>query len=890
MRYPVLRLAYRALLCLIPRELRSTHAKEMERFFAETLDLETRRRGWYGYPFVLWGVLVDIVVCAVSVRLGSRVSSRTEVGGTKRRDRPGVGFLQDLYFSIRSLRKSLGFTLIATLTLALGIGSSIAIFSVVDVVLLRPLPFPEPENLYTVWETNLERGRPQSWVAPPTFVDWREQATSFAELSAISSGSATLTGGFQPEKISAVWASPNVFTLLGVRMHEGGVFPPEAERPGGGNWVVVSFGFWQRWFGEDSDAIGRTLTLDEKAFTVVGVLPRQFRFPEEADLWLPLTFESDQLSEGMRGARYLEVIARVRPDVTIERARAEMAAIAEVLGEEHSNNSGWSVSLVGLHENMVSEFRRSLTLLLLATGLVLLIACVNVVNLVLARASEHRRESAVRIALGATRWCLLRQSLVFHNLLALLGGLIGVVLASWATAPLIRIAPAELPRIEDVAIDTRIVLACLTLSVLVGSVLSLVSMWSSVESDPGLTLRSSQIGGPPVRHRVRRMLIVAEVGLSLVLLIGAGLLTRSFFRLQLVDPGFSTTGITTVSLSLPSSRYASGDQQTNLYREVVERLSERGEIQSIGATTNLPLSGSAMRFGFGIDDQPDAALNEQLSAEYHAVTPGYFRTMGIAMRNGRALDWRDDANEGPVVIINEAMARRFWPNEDPLGKRITVVSQGGPTSREIVGVVADVRHAGMATQPHIEVYVPLSQDPWAFVTFVVRATETTAVGQLFSGELAALDAALPIGVVLPIERHVSRWLAPLRFQALLVGLFATTALALAALGVYGVISYLVSLRANEIGVRMALGADTRHVFGSVVGQGVWLAGIGTLWGVATALWFTRHLSTLLFEVSPTDPFVFVSAPFLVLSVAVLACFLPARRAVAVDPVDALREV
>ena len=521
--------------------------------------------------------------------------------------------------------------------------------------------------------------------------------------------------------------------------------------------------------------------------------------------------------------------------------------------------------------------------------LVLVIACVNVVNLVLARTSDRRRERDVRLALGATRKRLFKESLVQHVALAVFAGLVGATAASWAIPKLVQLAPVDIPRVENVTIDGRVLLACLALSVSVGVVLSLVSALSSVGSDTSLTIRSAQVGGTRTRHRVRRLLIVTEVGLSLVLLIGAGLLLRSFVKLQQVDPGFSTSGVTTVSLSLPRSRYGSPVQQAAFYREIVDRMSERREIQSVGATTNLPLSGSAMSFGFSIDGRPEATLNEQLAAEYHAVTPGYFRTMGIQLRSGRAPSRQDDVANVPVVIVNETFAGRYWPNEDPLGKSITVVSQGGPTSREIVGVVADVRHAGLASLPRVEVYVPLSQDPWAFVTLVLRAPVETPVAPLVRAELAELDVGLPIGAVIPIEGLVSRWLAPLRFQMVLVGMFAVTALLLATLGIYGVISYVVSLRTNEIGVRMALGAHTGHVFGSVVGQGVWLATVGTVLGVVGAFWTTRYLSSQLFEVSTTDPLVFLSAPALVLFVALLGSSLPALRAVKVDPVEALRE-
>jgi predicted permease len=367
-------------------------------------------------------------------------------------------------------------------------------------------------------------------------------------------------------------------------------------------------------------------------------------------------------------------------------------------------------------------------------------------------------------------------------------------------------------------------------------------------------------------------------------------LLRSFVNLQEVDPGFATSGITTVSLSLPSSRYGSDPQRLTFFRELQERLSGRTEIQSVAATTNLPLSGSAMSFGFSIDGRPEVSFEEQLVAEYHVVTPGYFRTMGIRLLSGRDLNWQDDSEGSQVVVINQTFAERYWPNEDPLGESINLVSRGGPVSREVIGVVDDVRHAGLGSEPKVEVYVPLGQDAWEFTNFVVRATGELPVAELVRTEVAAMDAGLPLGVVVPIEQVVGRWLAPLRFQMVLVGLFAVTALGLAALGIYSVISYVVSLRTNEIGVRLALGAHSGRVFGSVVGQGLLIAAAGILLGVATALWMTKYLAGLLFEVSPKDPLVFVVAPVIVIAVAVLGSALPARRAVKVDPVEALREV
>jgi len=885
-KYPFARFVYRMLLRLTPRELRESYSEEMERLFVETLEMESERDGRFAHLRVVIGAVFDLL----SWTLGNRTRGGWRGSKPVRSPLGFDGLRRDAFYALRSLRHSPAFSAIAVLTLALGLGGSVAIFSVVDHVLLRPLPFPEPSELYTVWETNVERGRTKSLVSPPTFVDWKESAESFSQMSALSVAAPTLSGGDSPERISGMMASPNIFELLSVPMLLGGSFPSEADAPRGGNLVVLSFGLWQSRFGSRHDAIGQTLDLDDETYTVVGVLPSDFQFPQHADVWMPLTFQPDMLGEGMRGARYLEVIARLRQGVTEDQAKAEMSAIARSLGESHPNNAGWDASLVGLRENLVLEYRSALFLLLFATLMVLVIACVNVVNLVLVRAMDGKQEKAVRLALGATGWRLFRQSLVQHTMLAVLGGLVGALIASWAVPSLIRLAPAELPRIDDVVVDARVLATCVLASVAVGCVLGVVSSLTGTRVTPGIVVRANQIGGAPARQRNRRALMVLEVALSLVLLIGAGLLIRSFVKLQNVDPGFSTSGITTASISLPRSRYETGPQRASLFRDVIERLAQRQQVSFVGATTNLPLSGSAMSFGFSIDGRPDATLNEQLSAEYHAVTPGYFRTMGIALRAGRPFEWIDDRSAPQVVIVNETMARRYWPDEDPVGKRLTVVSQGGPTSREIVGVIADVRHGGLATLPRVEVYVPLSQDPWSFATLVVRAPEGIQVSDIVRADLASLDAALPLGSVLPIEGHVARWLAPLQFQSVIVALFAASALVLSALGIYGVISYIVSLSTNEIGVRMALGAHPMHVFGSVVGQGVGLAAGGTVLGVAGALLATRFLSGLLFEISPFDPVVFTAVPALVVAVALLACFLPARRAVRVDPVAALREV
>jgi putative ABC transport system permease protein len=778
---------------------------------------------------------------------------------------------------------------IAILTLALGIGVNTAIFSVANSVLLRPLPYPAPDGVLTVWESNIEKGASQSLVSPPTYYDLRKNTQTLSQVVAFSGHAFELTGGAQPERIDAILASPGVFPLLGVRLAEGNAFSPEADEPGRHRVVVLSFDFWQRQFGGDQNAIGSIITLDHETYRVTGVLPEDFWFPDEADLWAPLSFSPDELTEGMRGARYLQVLARLSPDASLEQARSEVTAVAKQLGELHPNNAGWSFELKSLHDHLVGEYRRPLLALMVAVGFVLCIACANVANLVLARSSERQREAAVRAALGASRLHLVREALTENMLLAIVGGIAGAIAAAWTIAPLVRLAPAAIPRIDEVALNAGVVVFCLSLSIVVGIVLTAISQFGAPAKieDEALRVSGANTGGR-ARLRMRSALIVVEVALSLVLLIGAGLMMRSFLTLNGVDPGFSTDGVMTASLSLPSTRYDTKEEQRAFYNDLLARLGDMSGVQAVGATTNLPMSGSSMNFGFAIEGVSEETVGSRLVAEYHASSPGYFRTMGIALR-GRPFRESDDESAPPIVIINESMARRFWPQHDVIGEQITVVSQNGPVSREIVGVVADVRHRGLASQPRWEVYVPFAQDPWSFVAVALRTTkDELSLGPIVRDQLALIDPSLPLNSLLPIERLVARWHAPLRFQLVLVSLFAGLALAMAALGIYGVISYVVSRRTNEIGIRIALGARLANVFSAVVSHGLGLAVGGITIGTVAALGLTRYLSSFLYEISVTDPLTFAGVAVLVAVVATAACFVPALRATRVDPVTALR--
>ena len=799
-----------------------------------------------------------------------------------------TSLIQDIKYAARRLRTRPRFTVPATLTLALGIGASTAIFSVANTVLLRPLPYQQPDRLFTVWESNRELGRSEYPVSPPTLIDIRRDNRVFSNVTAVASNSFELTGGRHPQQVSAVMASPEVFSMLGVAMISGSGFPADADEPGNDRVVVLSYAFWQRWFGAERGALGNTLELDGGNYRVIGVLPEDFWFPQSADLWAPLAFGPDQLSEGMRGARYLQVYARLQPSISIEQAQSELTALADQLGAVHPNNAGWTFELKSLSDHLLEEYRRPLFLLLAAVGFVLCIACANVVNLVLVRAAEGQRETVVRTALGATRWRLLRESLAENTMLALVGGSLGAVVAFWTVAPLTRLAPEGIPRLNEVGFDGGVIAFCLIVSLVVGLALTMVAtaQRSPDGADGALRVAGARTGDK-VTHRVRQTLIVAEVALSLVLLVGAGLMLQSHARLTRVDPGFVSHGVLTTSLSLPRARYATATDKVTFYSRLLESLSGLDGVESVAATTNLPMAGSTMRFGFSIDDRPETS--QQLRAEYHAASSDYFHTMGIALR-GRSFRLSDNSDAVPVVIINEAMARRFWPDSDPLGERITVVSQGGPVPREIVGVIADVRHAGLASQPRLEVYVPLAQDPWAFVDLVITTSrDDAAMAALLRDQLALLDAALPLNALQPMGRLIAEWLAPLRFQMVLIGTFATLALLMALMGMYGVISYVVSRRTKEIGIRMALGANRTDVFRGVVGRAAVLAVAGIVLGSIAASMLTRTLSAYLYEVSPTDPVTFSAIALLVLAVSAAACFVPAGRAAGVDPVEALRE-
>jgi predicted permease len=778
------------------------------------------------------------------------------------------------------------YTLLLVATLALGIGANATIFSFVNAVLLTPLPFPEPDRLVTLSEIRLDMGN-TAGVAPATLVDWQTQNRSFTDLASFERSGFVLQGAQFPERVSTLAASPTIFRLLGNGWRFGTGFPPELtpDEAAAQQMVVTSATFARRWWGDDTDPTGLTLLLNDAPYSVVGVLPDGFRFVEQADLWVPRTFSSDEMSEGMRGARYMHAIARLAPNVTLEMASRDMDGVAQRLGEQHPNSRGWGARVANLHDSLTADVRRPLYVMLVGVAFVLLIACGNAANLVLGRAAQARREWVVRTALGASGGRLLRTSIVEHIFISACAGLAGLLLTVWALPSIVALAPADMPQIHIVAADGSVVAFIALASAAIGLVLGLVPWIGRARKAVELNQRTPTSLS---RAHVRHALIGTEVAISVVLLVGSGLLAKSLWRLRDVDPGFEAAGLHVMSVSLPQERYQTAAQRVGFARAVRARLQSVDAVSAAALTNNLPFSGSRFRFGFtpeGYQPEPGAT---QPSAEYHAVSPAYFHTMNVGVVTGRPFREDDSNSARPVVIINELIARRYYADMSPVGKSLTVVSQAGPLSREIVGVVAAVKHGGPSSESIPEVYVPFAQDSWLFMTFVFRGTPGTDPTSTARSIVADLDPALPAADVQPMQIVAAQWYAPLRFQMLLAGAFSTFAIALACVGLYGVISYLVGLQTNEIGVRLALGARQSRVFGSVIGTGVLVSAAGIVAGLLASAAMSRTLSGLLFDVTPLDPGIYFGTSTLVLAVAFLASAIPAHRATRIDPALALR--
>lgn len=796
-------------------------------------------------------------------------------------------FIQDLKYGLRTMRRGPGFTAVAVLTLALGIGANTAIFSVVNAVLLRPLAYRDPARLVTVLH---EGWKP---VAPANFLDWREQSRSFESIAAAQSWNLTMTGQGQPEQLNVLQTSAEMFHVLGVDAALGRTYTAGEDQPGREHVVVISHGFWQRRFGGSPDVVGRQVTLDGEPYTVVGVMPPDFQFAPfwatHAEAWLPLNL--GQRVTDRRG-QSLRVFARLKSGVTQEQAQAEMETINKRLEEQYPRaNEGLTVSVDPLHEKVVGKSRPALLVILGAVGFVLLIACANVANLTLAKAASRRKEIAVRIALGAGRWRVIRQLLTESLMLSLAGGGTGLLLAYWSNTALASLGPDTLPRVRTVGLDANVLLFTLGLSVLVGLLFGLAPALRSVKTDLIESLKDRARGSSPDRRheRVRQLLVVGEIAVSLVLLVGGGLMMRSFLRLTSVEPGFDPRGVLTATVPLSGPRYSTDEQRAAFFQQLTTKLSSLPGVKSASAINHIPLGGDVWTFGFTVEGRPAPPPAERPSAVYRVMRPEYFRTMGATLLKGRDFTERDDAFSPGVVIVNEALARRQWPGEEPLGKRITLNSEG-TKQREVVGVVRDLKQGEWASEPKPEMYLPHSQDASPrSMTLVIRASsDLSELGPEVRREVWAIDKDLPVSQVTGMEDVVAESVGQQRFNTLLIGVFAATALILAAVGIYGVMSHTVAQRTHEIGVRMALGARGRDVLGMIIRQGLLLTLFGLALGLVGALALTRMMNSILYEVSATDPLVFGGVAAALTLSALLACYLPARRATKVDPIEALR--
>src|SRR5262245_567416 len=805
---------------------------------------------------------------------------------------------QDLRYGARMLMKNPGFSLIAALTLTLGIGANTAIFSVINGVLLKPLPYAEPERLVAVWEVRHDGRR--GAVSYPNFADWRAQNGVFERIAIYRDTAMALTGGCEPANLRAIVTSPDLFPLLDVRPQLGRGFLPEEEKAGS-RVVVLGHGAWRKYFGADPNLVGRQIKLNGRDFTVVGVMPAGFNFPveaEQADLWVSAAISSERddpkeesLNE-QRGVHIYEAIARLKPGVTLGAAQTDLETVMGRLRAQYPEDVGGDHTAMRPYLNeLVGDVERALLTLFVAVGVVLLIACANVASLLLARAIARQREIAVRAALGASWGRIVRQLLTESLLLATVGGVAGLLLATWGVDLLKALSPADLPRMQDVRLDGRVLAFTLLVSMLTGLVFGLIPALRAARADLNEALKEGGRGGESSRRNLlRSALVVAEVAMAMTLLVGAGLLINSFVRLQRVNLGFDPHQVLTLRVELPETRYREGRQIINFNQEFLRRVERLPGVRSAAMVFKSPLSGDPSTT-FEVEGQPPDK-SHRLYAGARVSTPGYFRTLGVPFVSGRAFSERDEEKSAPVIIINETLAERYYPNQNPIGKRLRpeiAIAPGGPPWREIIGVVGAVRHGGPGKEPRPEFFLPHTQMPFLSLTTVVRvAGDPLAIVGAVRNEVRALDGELPVDRVKTLDQYLTESVAQPRFNTLLLALFAGVAMTLTTVGLYGVMAYSISARTREIGVRVALGARRHDVLRLVISQGMKLTLIGVAIGLVAALALTRLMAGLLFGVAPTDPATFALIALLLAGVALLACYIPARRATKVDPMVALR--
>ncbi|HKQ08085.1 MAG TPA: ABC transporter permease [Blastocatellia bacterium] len=802
---------------------------------------------------------------------------------------------QDVRFGLRMMGKNPGFTAIAVFTLALGIGANTAIFTVVNSLLLRPLPFNDSGRLVQVWEASVKLGRGEMPASFPNFADWRDQNHVFDQTLAYADWSFNLTGTGEPERIRSAIVSPPFFETLGIRPIAGRGFVAGEDQKGKDAVAVISERLWRRRFNADPEIVGKPIDLNGESFSVVGVIAPMPELPgmsDETELWVPV---SHGFGFNNRRGHYLNVIARLKPGVTREQGQADMDALAGALAAQYPEaNADRSIRLVPLHEQIVGDVRPALLVLLGAVIAVLLIASANVASMLLARAASRQKEIAIRTALGAGHWRLVRQLLTESLLLSIVGGGLGLLLALWGVGLLVSSSPADLPRIKEVTVDARVLGFTLAVSLLTGIVFGFMPAVQASRTDLNETLKESgrSVTGGAARRRARGLLVVSEIALSLVLLIGAGLLMRSFLKLQSVDPGFNPENVLTMQIDMTGPNYQRAAPVIAFHNQLLERVRALPGVQSAATRSAVPIAADASfsYLAFAIEGRPPEPGNRPV-AFYNAVSPSFFETMQIPVLKGRPFNEHDVRKAQNVIIINETLARRFFADEEPLGKRMTLNDEN-PKEEDwatIVGVVKDTKPRALAGEAVAEMYMPFDQQPEPSMSLMIRAAgKPEGIAAAVRGEVQGLDKNQPVYSVRTLEHVLSESVSTPRFRTFLLGVFAAVALILASVGIYGVMSYSVTQRTHEIGVRMALGAQTVDVLNLVVGQGARLAAAGVGIGLLAALALTRLLKSLLFGISATDPVTFVAVTFLLAGVALLACYLPARRASKVDPMIALR--
>lgn len=805
--------------------------------------------------------------------------------------------IQDIRYGLRMSLKNPGFTLVAIIALALGIGANSAIFSVINAVLLRPLPFEEPDKLMLLWEKDPQAA--SKTVSYPNYIDWRDQNRSFEALAAFRVTNFNLTGSGEPERLRGRLTTANLFPLLRVNAALGRTFLPEDDRQGAQPTVVLTYGLWQRRFAGDPGIVGRDILLDERSYTVVGVLPKDFQFLSPVDLFVPFhSWENKYLtSRGFHPGIF--VAGRLKPDVTVEAARTNMEAIAANLASQYpETNTQCSINVMSLMESSVGDIGTTLYVLLAAVGFVLLIACANVANLLLARAATRQKEIAIRLAMGATRMRMIRQLLTESVMLSLTGGGIGVMLAFWSLGLLIKLSPGNIPRLSETSIDARVLAFTMGISLLTGLLFGLAPAWQASRPDLNETLKEGggkQAGGG--RHRLLSAMVISEVALALVLLVGAGLLMKSFLLLTNTDPGFNPKNVLTMSVQLPENRYDTPDKIVSYFNLATEKLKALPGVEAVALANGLPFFGVPDMSFFVSDGRAKPETGQTPQGVFYVVSSDYFQAMQIPLIKGRYLNAQDVQGSNPVMVIDENLARQQFPDQDPIGKQITY---GAMYTHEIVGVVRHVAQYGLDAEPNLQTrpqfYIPYLQlrddyfkDINARLTFVIRSVgEPLTLATAVRNEIQAVDKDQPIFNISALETRVGESLSRHRFSMLLLSFFAMLALLLASIGIYGVMSYTVTQRTKEIGVRMALGARPRDVLRLIVVKGLQLAGAGVFLGLIASLALTRVMKSMLFGVSASDPLTFAAITLLLAAVALLACLLPARRAARFDPMIALR--